>query len=349
LNNMLDTSLPLPLDDRRDLLERMRSAAERAGFDALAIAAYYQGRANLAIAAGDLAGAIAAIEEGRRRDQGTLRTSRGVDFHGVFRAGLALEAGDLDLAESITERLMLEPGSKVLLSIPGLEFHVACRRGHRERAEEILPLVISRAQGRTLWGDITHDLISAGIAGGLPSRALLPLAAHRSNASAGWGFLVRAQLAEADGHPEPALAGYLSAVESGDLPPAQAGTAHAGAARCLLAVDHLPAPGRREDAVRHTTEAGRLLARWGGWRVAEIDSLRSRLGLDSRTAIADAGLTPRELEVAQLIAEGLTNAELARRLFISPRTAAVHVSNILSKLGVSSRTQVPERLRQPTS
>jgi len=45
----------------------------------------------------------------------------------------------------------------------------------------------------------------------------------------------------------------------------------------------------------------------------------------------------------------VTNAELARRLFISPRTAAVHVSNILSKLGLSSRTEVAERLRLRSS
>ncbi len=55
-------------------------------------------------------------------------------------------------------------------------------------------------------------------------------------------------------------------------------------------------------------------------------------------------LTPREREVALLIADGLTNAELARRLYISPRTAAVHVSGILRKLGVSSRTEVSAAL-----
>jgi len=50
-------------------------------------------------------------------------------------------------------------------------------------------------------------------------------------------------------------------------------------------------------------------------------------------------LTPREREVLALVAEGLTNAELAERLYISPRTAGVHVSNILAKLGMSSRTE----------
>ena len=57
-------------------------------------------------------------------------------------------------------------------------------------------------------------------------------------------------------------------------------------------------------------------------------------------AAADGELTRREREVAALLAEGLSNSELARRLYISPRTAAVHVSNILTKLGMASRTEV---------
>ena len=83
------------------------------------------------------------------------------------------------------------------------------------------------------------------------------------------------------------------------------------------------------------------MARWCGWRVAEVDALRGRVGLASPEAAGAADtLTPREREVAALIAEGLTNAELASRLYISKKTAAVHVSNILGKLGLSSRTQV---------
>jgi DNA-binding CsgD family transcriptional regulator len=82
--------------------------------------------------------------------------------------------------------------------------------------------------------------------------------------------------------------------------------------------------------------------------VAEVAALRGRVGLPAAGgaagAVPVAALTPREREVAALIAEGLTNAELARRLYISPKTAAVHVSNILGKLGVSSRSQVAGRL-----
>jgi DNA-binding NarL/FixJ family response regulator len=68
--------------------------------------------------------------------------------------------------------------------------------------------------------------------------------------------------------------------------------------------------------------------------------------LAPRDAPDDGGLTAREEEVARLVADGLTNTELAQRLFISPRTAAVHVSNILRKLGVSSRTDVAAALQQ---
>ena len=51
------------------------------------------------------------------------------------------------------------------------------------------------------------------------------------------------------------------------------------------------------------------------------------------------GLTGRELEVLRLLAAGRTNAQIGAEMFISPKTAGVHVSNILRKLGVSGRVQ----------
>ncbi len=50
-------------------------------------------------------------------------------------------------------------------------------------------------------------------------------------------------------------------------------------------------------------------------------------------------LTPRELEVLGLIGAGLSNGEIAERLVIAPRTAKVHVQNILAKLGAGNRTE----------
>jgi DNA-binding CsgD family transcriptional regulator/tetratricopeptide (TPR) repeat protein len=57
------------------------------------------------------------------------------------------------------------------------------------------------------------------------------------------------------------------------------------------------------------------------------------------TATSASGLTVREVQVLELLAQGLTDAEIADRLVISPRTASHHVSAILTKLGVQRRSQ----------
>ncbi len=51
------------------------------------------------------------------------------------------------------------------------------------------------------------------------------------------------------------------------------------------------------------------------------------------------GLTAREREVLQLVADGLTNRQIAEQLFITENTAGVHVSNIIGKLGASGRVE----------
>ncbi|WP_460365582.1 response regulator transcription factor, partial [Actinocorallia lasiicapitis] len=64
-----------------------------------------------------------------------------------------------------------------------------------------------------------------------------------------------------------------------------------------------------------------------------IEGLRGRLGATA----ASHGLTPREREVLRELVAGRPNREIAQELFISAKTVSVHVSNILAKLGASSR------------
>ena len=64
-----------------------------------------------------------------------------------------------------------------------------------------------------------------------------------------------------------------------------------------------------------------------------------RRGPRAATRENPAGLTARELEVLALVAEGLRNAEIAQRLFLSEKTVGHHVSAILRKLEVRTRSQ----------
>jgi DNA-binding CsgD family transcriptional regulator len=64
------------------------------------------------------------------------------------------------------------------------------------------------------------------------------------------------------------------------------------------------------------------------------------LGAKGRAGPRAAGLlTQREIEVLRLLGEGLTNAEIAARLFISPKTAEHHASRIFAKLGINKRSE----------
>jgi DNA-binding NarL/FixJ family response regulator len=62
-------------------------------------------------------------------------------------------------------------------------------------------------------------------------------------------------------------------------------------------------------------------------------------GVRSATREDDLGLTRRQREVLALLAEGLTNAEIGKRLFLSERTVDNHVTAVLAKLGVDSRRE----------
>jgi DNA-binding CsgD family transcriptional regulator len=88
-----------------------------------------------------------------------------------------------------------------------------------------------------------------------------------------------------------------------------------------------------------------IFERLGADREADqVAALLRGLGAPGRSRprgrdAAEAALTAREKEVFALLGEGLTNAEIAQRLFITPKTAEHHVGRVLSKLGVRSRTE----------
>jgi ATP/maltotriose-dependent transcriptional regulator MalT len=104
----------------------------------------------------------------------------------------------------------------------------------------------------------------------------------------------------------------------------------------------------RESASPAAQEAARLAAALGAAPLLEeVRALarRARLRIEAAapeaepaaTGIDALGLTQREREVLQLLADGRSNPQIAAELFISRKTASVHVSNILGKLGVASR------------
>jgi LuxR family transcriptional regulator, maltose regulon positive regulatory protein len=107
-------------------------------------------------------------------------------------------------------------------------------------------------------------------------------------------------------------------------------------------------------AVRTEPALGEFVAdhqEWRGWlqqllAASSDTSIANRLGLSvPRAARRAADLTPRETEVHELLAQGLTNEEISRRLYISLSTTKVHVKHIYEKLGVRSRLEAARALR----
>ena len=121
--------------------------------------------------------------------------------------------------------------------------------------------------------------------------------------------------------------------------------------RALAQAEALVAAGEREAATVVASAATAAAERLGAtWLAGELESLAARARLRLGDADGEApvagdesedpfGLTPRERQVLALVAAGATNREIGRQLYMAEKTASVHVSRILSKLDVRSRTE----------
>ena len=123
-------------------------------------------------------------------------------------------------------------------------------------------------------------------------------------------------------------------------------------ARCQWRLaEALAGGGDRERATAAARAAHATATRLGSAPLREaLEALARRGRLDLGVVLPAqrtlAGLTPRELEVLRLLVEGRSNRQIAEQLFISAKTASVHVTNLLSKLGVHSRLEAAALARR---
>ena len=108
---------------------------------------------------------------------------------------------------------------------------------------------------------------------------------------------------------------------------------------------------RLRSAVERKVGTGQASQAWNAWRSLPLEQVRDRALAFPRPRGPrkehSTSLTPRESEIADLAARGLSNREIAERLTISQATAARHIANIFRKLSISSRAQLTGRSSSP--
>lgn len=295
----------------------------------------------LAAGRGELAGCDAALAAMEQVGAGLVGEYEAV--RGIVRAARADAAGD-------PSRRLVE-AEAALRTLEGTDGLVLRSRLAADAASAAADLVaslsprhdagrITDARGR---GRAAADLAVAVDSGRLvPGSSSVPTT--RANAA-----LASAEAARAEGNDEPSawppiadayraigmlprvayvlFRGAAAALAAGDRP---AGEARLRAAADLAASIGMTVLAGRVDAL---ARAARVDLRPGG--VAERNTAPSL----EPASLDPWGLSAREREVLALLAEGRTNGEIGKNLFISTKTASVHVTHILDKLGVSSRTE----------
>lgn len=153
-----------------------------------------------------------------------------------------------------------------------------------------------------------------------------------------WAAIVEAELSGDDGTGTDVTA-WLAAREAASAPEGAVLTRlliEHGLARAQVLSGDRAGASETLDGLRAAAGAvgADLIVRWA-------DELASRAGLTGHPATQgpDDALTAREHQVLELVAEGLSNGQIAERLYISRKTVSVHVSAILRKLGAASRTE----------
>ncbi|WP_434098491.1 helix-turn-helix transcriptional regulator [Streptomyces mirabilis] len=153
----------------------------------------------------------------------------------------------------------------------------------------------------------------------------------------GLAWLARAEAEWLRAHSGPEVAAWEQAVAAFDYgDPYELARCERRLAEALLVAD------RREEAAERARAARDTAVRLGAVPLREeLDTLIRRGRLADSPSAADRvpALTARESDVLRLLARGRTNRQIGEELFITGKTASVHVSNILAKLGASGRTE----------
>ncbi|MFG2911513.1 AAA family ATPase [Kitasatospora sp. NPDC048298] len=294
--------------------------------------------------------------------ESTSLTGTHAEFLDRMRGDLAVLAGDLATAAAmLAQARAANRIGQVQHSVPisRLAIRIAALGGRPLEARDELLAALAE-EGRTGNESDVYPLLAEAAAVEADSRGLPQAEAGRPGALAviaeaaaelrpraplhhGWARLLEAELARAEGADTPRE--WAAAVEA--LRPT--GLPYPLALALLRAGEAEVQAGRREAGAELLREAAELAAvrddrPLGG----QIAALAERAGLSlapaERAAAVPAqaagdsfNLTPRERDVLRLLARGWTNRQIAEELYISPKTASVHVSNILGKLAVGGR------------
>ena len=233
-------------------------------------------------------------------------------------AALALDAGDFVLAE-------------------------AWLRAH-DRGLAATGAVLGRAEGQVGWAAYHRAAADLPASRASAEAALAHATAPRQPLAL---LAARRQLGELD-----TTAGQHTAAQAhlaAALALAAACAAPYERALTLLALAELHDADADRDGATTALDAARVLLAPLDARpaLARAAALATRLAVPTpATPVLPFGLSAREAEVLRLVAEGLTNAQAAERLYLSPKTVSRHLDNIYAKLGVATRTAAARLARE---